>query len=72
MMPGLDDMKRNLSLQDALNLTSFAMSKGLMGCMTWDANNDSNGIDNNAPYAYCLGITSQLNKNISCFSCLSY
>ena len=69
LMPGLDDMKRNLSLQDALNLTTFAEQKGLQGVMTWDANNDSMGVDGNAPYAYSMGIISQLNKTTSscCF-----
>ena len=41
LMPGLDDTGKNMSLQDALNLTSFAMSKGLEGVMTWDADNDA-------------------------------
>ncbi len=63
LMPGSDDTSKNLSLQDALNLTSFAVSKGLEGVMTWDANIDSTGPDGNAPYAYSLGIQSILNKN---------
>lgn len=58
LMPGKDDLGRDLSLQDALNLTEFAMSKGLQGVMTWDANNDGQGVDGNAPYAYSLGIQS--------------
>ncbi len=65
LMPGNDDTSKNLSLQDALNLTSFAVSKGLQGVMTWDANIDSTGPDGNAPYAYSLGIQSILNKNYS-------
>ena len=44
LMPGLDDTGKNMSLQDALNLTSFAISKGLTGVMTWDANNDARGV----------------------------
>ena len=60
LMPGNDDMGHNLSLQDALNLTSFALSKSLQGIMTWDANIDSKGIDGNAPYAYCSGIQAML------------
>ncbi len=63
LMVGIDDTSKNLSLQDALNLTSFAVSKGLQGVMTWDANIDSKGPDGNAPYAYSLGIQSILNKN---------
>jgi hypothetical protein len=63
-MPGNDDMSHDLSLQDALNLTSFAISKNLLGVMTWDANIDSTGVDGNAPYAYSLGIQSMLNKNL--------
>jgi hypothetical protein len=62
LMPGKDDMGHNLSLNDALNLTNFAITQGLKGVMTWDANIDSMGIDNNAPYAYCMGIQSELNK----------
>ncbi len=65
LMPGSDDTSKNLTLQDALNLTSFAVSKGLQGVMTWDANIDSTGPDGNAPYAYSLGIQSMLNKNVS-------
>ena len=63
LIPGSDDMGHNLSLQDALNLTSFAKLNGMGGMMTWDANIDSNGIDNNAPFAYCMGIQSLLYNN---------
>ena len=63
LMPGNDDMGHTLSLQAALNLTTFAQSKNLQGVMTWDANLDSNGEDGNAPYAYIMGIQSQLSKN---------
>jgi len=62
MMPGPDDIPRVLSLEDALNLTTFAMEKGLLGVMTWDADIDSTGPDGNAPYAYSLGIQSILEK----------
>ncbi len=62
LMPGKDDMSRDLTLQDALNSTSFALQKGLQGVMTWDANIDSAGIDGNAPYAYSMGIQSLLSK----------
>ena len=63
LMPGDDDMGHDLSLQDALNLTTFSIDKGLLGVMTWDADIDSTGIDGNAPYAYSMGIQSILNKN---------
>ena len=63
LMPGPDDIPRTLSLQDSLNLTSFAMNQKLQGVMTWDANIDSLGADGNAPFAYCMGIQSMLNKN---------
>lgn len=63
LMPGNDDIPNNLSLQDALNLTTFAKQLGLHGVMTWDANIDSTGPDGNAPYAYSLGIQSILNKD---------
>ena len=62
LMPGKDDMGRDLTLQNALNLTSFALDKNLMGVMTWDANIDGNGVDGNAPYAYSMGIQSLLNN----------
>jgi chitinase len=62
LMPGNDDMNRDLTLQDALNLTTFAQSLNLQGVMTWDANIDSTGPDGNAPYAYSLGIQSILYK----------
>jgi len=63
LMPGNDDLNKNLSLQDALNLTSFAINTNLQGIMTWDSDNDSIGVDGNAPYAYSLGIQSMLNIN---------
>ena len=62
LMPGKDDMGRDLTLQNALNLTSFALDKNLMGVMTWDANIDGNGVDGNAHYAYSMGIQSLLNN----------
>ena len=62
LMPGKDDMSRDLTLQYALNCASFALQKGLQGVMTWDANIDSTGIDGNAPYAYSMGIQSLLSK----------
>jgi hypothetical protein len=60
LMPGRDDTSKDLTLQDALNLTAFAKNKGLQGVMTWDANNDGKGCDGNAPYAYSMGIQSML------------
>lgn len=60
LMPGNDDMKHNLTLQNALNLTAFALQKDLQGMMTWDADIDAAGPDGNAPYAYSLGIESIL------------
>jgi len=63
LMPGNDDMGHNLSLQDTLNLTDFAKSQNLQGIMTWDANLDAKGQDGNAPYAYLMGIQSQLAKD---------
>ena len=61
LMPGLDDTGNNLSLKDALNITSLAISKGIAGVMTWDADNDAKGVDGNAQYAYSLGIIRALN-----------
>ena len=70
LMPGKDDIGHDMNLNDALNLTTYAKNMGLKGVMTWDANIDSMGIDNNAPYAYCMGIQSTLNNvviiNSSC------
>jgi hypothetical protein len=60
LMPGRDDTSKDLTLQDALNLTAFAKEKGLQGVMTWDVNNDGKGCDGNAPYAYSMGIQSML------------
>jgi len=62
-MPGLDDTGKNMSLQEALNLTSFVMTKGLTGIMTWDADNDARGVDGNAQWAYSFGIKSMC-KNL--------
>jgi hypothetical protein len=62
LMPGNDDSSRDLTLQNALNLTTFALQNNLLGIMTWDANNDSNGLNGNAPYAYSMGIQSILNN----------
>ena len=71
LMPGKDDSQKNLTLQNALNLTTFAKSKNLQGIMTWDVNIDSSGVDGNACYAYSLGIQSILNENKkSFFECL--
>jgi len=63
LMPGKDDTSRDLTLQDALNSTSFAKKNKLQGIMTWDADLDALGIDGNAPYAYSLGIQSMLSKH---------
>ena len=62
-MPGKNDLGQDLTLEYALNLTTFAKNNELQGVMTWDANIDSNGIDDNSPYAYSLGIESILNNN---------
>ena len=62
LMPGKDDTSKDLTLQDALNSTSFAIENKLQGVMTWDADLDALGIDGNAPYAYSLGIQSMLSK----------
>ena len=63
-MPGKDDSSKNLSLQFALDLTSFAKSISLQGVMTWTANDDAKGCDGNAQYAYSLGIQSVLRNNL--------
>ena len=63
LMPGKDDINNNLSLQNALNLTSFAKNNNLQGVMIWSSPIDSVGCDGNAPYAYSLGIESELNNN---------
>ena len=68
LMPGSDDMNHVLSLQDALNLTSFAKGLGLQGVMTWDLNNDARGIAGNAPYAYTMGMQTLL-KPAHCAAC---
>ena len=63
LMPGTDDTGQVLTLQNALNLTTFVQINELQGVMTWDANIDSKGCDGNAPYAYCMGIQSMLTMN---------
>ena len=63
LMPGKNDLDQDLTLEYALNLTTYAKNNELQGVMTWDANIDSNGIDDNSPYAYSLGIESILNNN---------
>ena len=63
LMPGKNDLNQDLTLEYALNLTTYAKNNELQGVMTWDANIDSNGIDDNAPYAYSLGIESILSNN---------
>ena len=68
LMPGSDDLGRNLNLQYALDLTSFAKTKNLQGVMTWSANIDSVGCDGNAPYAYSLGIQSILKSTPNIFN----
>ena len=61
MMPGKDDTQKDLTLQNALDLTTFSRSIGLQGVMIWTANSDSKGCDGNAPYAYTIGIQNNLN-----------
>ena len=56
LMPGPDDMQHILSLQDAVDLTSFCKSNGYQGMMTWDIDIDSEGADGNSPYAYSIAI----------------
>jgi chitinase len=63
LMPGKNDLNQDLTLENALNLTTFAKNSQLQGVMTWDANIDSKGVDSNAPYSYSLGIESILNNN---------
>ena len=60
LMCGQDDMNHVLTLQDALNLTDFAKTKGLKGMMLWDANIDGKGCAGNAPYAYSMGVQALL------------
>ena len=60
LMPGRDDLGNNLSLKDALNITTYCKNNGFQGMMTWDIDIDSEGADGNAPYAYSLGIESIL------------
>jgi hypothetical protein len=61
-MPGKDDTSKDLTLQDAIDSTSFAVANKLQGVMTWDADLDAIGIDGNAPYAYSLGIQNVLSS----------
>lgn len=45
LMPGMDDIGNNLTLNDAVNLAKWAQSIGLAGVMTWDLNRDYAGLD---------------------------
>ena len=62
LMCGQDDTDHVLMLQDALNITEFATDQLLKGIMIWDANIDSKGCAGNAPYAYSMGIQTQINS----------
>jgi len=62
LMCGQDDTDHVLMLQDALNITEFATDQLLKGVMIWDANIDSRGCAGNAPYAYSMGIQTQINS----------
>jgi len=63
LMPGDDDSKNILTLEDSLKLTDYSVTSKFEGIMTWDADFDSEGLDGNAPYAYSQGIQSILNKS---------
>jgi chitinase len=60
LMPGKDDMSKDLTLEDAENLTDFSININLQGIMIWDANNDSIGLDGNPSYAYTINIQKKL------------
>jgi len=60
LMCGQDDTDHVLMLQDALNITEYATDQLLKGVMMWDANIDSRGCAGNAPYAYSMGIQTQI------------
>jgi chitinase len=62
LMCGQDDTDHVLMLQDALNITEFATDQLLKGVMVWDANIDGRGCAGNAPYAYSMGIQTQINS----------
>jgi hypothetical protein len=60
LMGGQNDMNQVLSLQDAINLTTFAKQQGLKGVTMWDANIDGKGCAGNVPFAYSTGIQAAL------------
>jgi len=60
LMPGKDDTSKDLTLQDAIDSTTFAVQTKLQGVMTWDDDLDAVGIDGNAPYAYSREIQNVL------------
>lgn len=64
LMPGPNDLKQDLSLEDAKNLTQWAVQMGLNGIMTWDAEIDGTGVDGNAPYAYTKAIENVLHPTM--------
>lgn len=60
LMPGKDDINRDLTLGDAQQLSQWAKSQGLYGVMTWDADNDAGGVDGNPAFAYSKAIEQAL------------
>ncbi len=60
LMPGPNDLSQDLTLAAATQLAQFAVQQGLGGVMTWDADNDGEGVDGKAPYAYTNGIENVL------------
>ena len=64
LMIGDDDKGNCLTLQNTLQLATFTQIKKLQGIVLWEALTDSNGCDENAPYAYSMGVQ-RIFKSIS-------
>jgi len=64
LMIGKDNKGNCLTLQNALYISTFAQIKQLQGVTLWNATSDSKGCDENAPYAYSMGVQ-RMFKSIS-------
>ena len=65
LMPGNDDTSQFLTVSDAEDLTTYAISNSLFGVMTWDLNRDAGtnpvpSLNGASPYAYSNAIRNLL------------
>ena len=60
LMCGQDDADNVLTLDEALDITTYVQDELVKGIVLWDANIDGSGSTGNEPYAYCKGIQTML------------